>query len=155
MGFLFAEILQKIYQMHKGVMHHCTISISPNEILDTEGKGSTEMVFARIHDSSLLHVSNLQEKKLWKSHHYLLLVVLWFTHISGCLLTTYCRARWYPRADVWQENNWTWIQWILKSHHYGTFHVIWSFRALLPYQRCWGEALWPLCHAEASLVWKR
>ena len=30
-----------------------------------------------------------------------------------------------------------------------------SFRALLPYQRCWGEALWPWSHAEASMIWKR
>lgn len=43
-------------------MHHCTISISPNEILDTEGKGSTQMAFAPIHDSSLLHIQILRKK---------------------------------------------------------------------------------------------
>ena len=47
------------------------------------------------------------------------------------------------------------IEWFGVIHLCRKFHVIWIFRALLPYQRCWGEALWPWSHAEASMVWKR
>ena len=46
------------------------------------------------------------------------------------------------------------IEWFGVIHLCRKFHVIWIFRALLPYQRCWGEALWPWSHAEASMVWK-
>ena len=94
-------------------------------------------------------------------HTFLILIWSNLRHMRwrGILSTIRKNTKFLPPQTVWFDSTRRvsvcscrveGIEWFGVIHLCRKFHVIWIFRALLPYQRCWGEALWPWSHAEAS-----
>ena len=99
-------------------------------------------------------------------HTFLILIWSNLRHMRwrGILSTIRKNTKFLPPQTVWFDSTRRvsvcscrveGIEWFGVIHLCRKFHVIWIFRAFLPYQRCWGEALWPWSHAEASMVWER